>query len=81
MYFLAVGMISTTVHKKAKQPYFRNYFLKKTLEGKTKQQSLLCITRQLIRIIYSMMKYKTKWIQPEYKQKYEMEVKDISNSN
>ncbi|MFV0380737.1 MAG: transposase [Breznakia sp.] len=67
MYFLAVGMISTTVHKEAKQPYFRDYFLNKTQNGKTKQQALLCITRQLIRVIYSMMKYKREWRQPEYK--------------
>lgn len=73
MHFLAVGMISTNIHKEAKQPYFRDYFLNKTQNGKTKQQALICIMRQLIRIIFSMMKHKTEWIQPEYIQKYKVE--------
>ena len=45
----------------------RDYFLKKLMEGKTKTQALICIMRQLIRILYSMMKNKTEWKAPEYK--------------
>ena len=80
MYSLAVSMTSTTIHQEAKQPYFRDYFLKKVSEGKTKPQALICIMRQLTRIVYSMMKNKSEWIQPEYKPKYEIEVKEKSNS-
>lgn len=72
-YFLAVGMISTNINQEARHPYFRDYFLKKLQEGKTKQQALICIMRQLLRIVYVMMKHKSEWKTPEYKQKYEVE--------
>lgn len=60
-YFLAVGMISTDIHKNAKQPQFRSYYDKKLSEGKSKSQALVCVMRQLVRIVFMMMKHKTEW--------------------
>jgi hypothetical protein len=40
-------------------PIFREYFLRKIGEGKTKSQALVCIMRRLVNIVYGMMKHKT----------------------
>lgn len=64
-YFLAVGMITVNKDDKARHPLFREYFLRKIGEGKTKSQALICIMRQLVRIIYAMMKNKSEWKPPE----------------
>lgn len=64
-YFLAVGMITVNKDDKARHPLFREYFLRKVGEGKTKSQALICIMRQLVRIIYAMMKNKSEWKPPE----------------
>jgi hypothetical protein len=69
-----VGSISIDKHDKARHPIFRDYFLKKLMEGKTKTQALICIMRQLIRILYSMMKNKTEWKAPEYERQISSEV-------
>jgi hypothetical protein len=74
IYFLAVGSITVDKNDKARHPIFRDYYLKKLMEGKTKTQALLCIIRQLIRILYSMMKNKTEWKAPEYKRQISIEV-------
>ena len=60
-YFLAVGMISADIHSNAKQPQFRTFYEKKLKEGKSKSQALVCIMRQLVRIIFIMMRDKTEW--------------------
>jgi hypothetical protein len=74
LYFLAVGSISVDKGDKARHPIFKNYFLKKLMEGKSKTQALICIMRQLICILYSMMKNKTEWKAPEYKRQISSEV-------
>ncbi len=65
-YFLAVGSITVNKEDTARHPMFRDYFLRKLLEGKSKSQAMVCIMRQLVKIIFSMMKNKTEWKQPDY---------------
>ena len=65
-YFLAVGMIIVSKEDEARHPLFRDYFLRKLMEGKTKSQAITCIMRQLIRIVFSMMKNKSEFKIPEY---------------
>ncbi len=66
LYFLAIQMVQTHAKtKKPRNPVFYEYFKKKISEGKTKPQALTSIARQLVRIIYSMMKHKTEYIMPE----------------
>lgn len=64
-YFLAVGMVTVTKTNNARNLLFREYFLRKVSEGKTKSQALICIMRQLVKIIYAMMKNKREWKAPE----------------
>ncbi len=40
---------------------FYDYYHKKISDGKTTTQALICIMRQLVRIIYSMMKYESEY--------------------
>ncbi len=40
---------------------FYDYYHKKLGEGKTTTQALICIMRQLVRIIYSMMRYESEY--------------------
>ena len=63
---MAVGTITVNKEDKARHPLFRDYFLRKLLEGKSKTQALTCIMRQLVRIVFSMMKNKSEWKQPNY---------------
>ena len=51
---LALSQISRMGNKKAK-----TYFLRKISEGKSKQQSLVCLRRQIVNIIWMIMKHKT----------------------
>ncbi len=39
----------------------RTYFKRKISEGKTKAQALVCLRRQLVNVIWMMMKHKTKY--------------------
>lgn len=65
-YFVAVGMISTAPKSGTERnPLFRSYYLKKLNEGKTKKQALTFIMRQLVKIVYYMIKNKTEYQQPE----------------
>ena len=57
-YFFAVTMVSVSTKRKPYNPIFRAFFLRKTSEGKTKSQALVCIMRRLVNIIYGMMKNK-----------------------
>ena len=50
---LALSQISRMGNKKAK-----TYFLRKISEGKSKQQSLVCLRRQIVNIIRMIMKHK-----------------------
>jgi hypothetical protein len=58
-YFLAVSMVCVQSNGTPRQPVFREYFLRKISEGKTKPQALVCIMRRLVNIVYGMMKHKT----------------------
>lgn len=51
---LALTQISRMGNEKAKK-----YFLRKISEGKSKAQSLVCLRRQMINIVWMMMKHKT----------------------
>ncbi len=51
---LALSQISRMGNKKAKV-----YFLRKISEGKSKSQALVCLKRQIINIIWMIMKHKT----------------------
>lgn len=68
IYFLAVGMIRKDGKGIASRPMFRAYYDRKVSEGKTKSQALVSVMRQLIRILYSMMKNKSEWIEPKEKE-------------
>lgn len=43
----------------------RNYFKKKISEGKTKSQALVCLRRQMVNIVWMMMKHKTEYVYPQ----------------
>jgi len=59
-YFMAVTMVSLRPGtKKPFQLVFREYFERKISQGKTPSQSLVCIMRRLVNIVYGMMKNKT----------------------
>lgn len=51
---LALSQISRMGNEKAKI-----YFLRKISEGRSKQQALVCLRRQIVNIIWMMMKHKT----------------------
>lgn len=50
---IALSQISKTGHPKAKE-----YFKRKISEGKSKSQALVCLRRQIVNIIWNMMKKK-----------------------
>jgi transposase len=52
-------------NNKAVNRYFHDYYKKKLSEGKTKMQSIKFLQRLLVNIIFSMMKYKTEYRNPE----------------
>jgi transposase len=66
LYFLAIQQVHIhSITKKARNPVFRDYFLKKVAEGKSKPQALTSITRKLVRVLYGMMKNKSEYQMPE----------------
>jgi hypothetical protein len=75
LYFLAIQQIHIDRKGQARNPEMRAYFEYKVSSGKTKIQSLLCIMRRLIRIIYSMMKQKSAYEMPEIKPEFKTEIK------
>jgi transposase len=42
----------------------RTYFKRKISEGKTKAQALVCLRRQLVNVVWMMMKHKTEYVWP-----------------
>lgn len=65
---LAISVICTAgKNKRIVNHYFYDYYHKKIKEGKTKRQSLKCVERKLVNIIWKMMKYKTEYRNPETK--------------
>jgi len=69
LYFLAIQQIYKTNKGEARNPVLLAYYERKISEGKTKVQSLICIMRKLVVIIYSMMKKKTAYILPQINKK------------
>lgn len=53
---MALSQISISGNDKARQ-----YFKKKIAEGKSKSQALVCLRRQLVNIVWMMMKHKTQY--------------------
>lgn len=43
----------------------RFYFKRKISEGKTKAQALVCLRRQLVNVVWMMMKHKTEYVYPQ----------------
>jgi len=43
----------------------RTYFKRKISEGKTKAQALVCLRRQLVNVVWMMMKHKTEYAYPQ----------------
>ena len=60
-YLLAIQQVHLNTKGEPRNPVFRAYYERKISEGKTKIQSLLCIMRRLVNIIYSMMKNQTEY--------------------
>ena len=46
-------------------PLALKYFRRKVSEGKTKSQSLVCLRRQMVNIVWSMMKHRTVYRYPQ----------------
>jgi transposase len=53
---MALSQISRMGNEKA-----RTYFQKKVSEGKSKQQALVCLRRQMVNIVWMMMKHRTEY--------------------
>ena len=56
---MALSQISRSGNDAARQ-----YFKRKISEGKTKAQSLVCLRRQLVNVVWMMMKHKTEYRPP-----------------
>lgn len=69
-YFLAVQQVQISKGSKTpRNPAFYEYYQNKLKEGKTKMQTLVCVMRRLVSIIYGMMKNKTEYRKPELPEK------------
>ena len=76
IYYLAVQQIQISPRGKPRNPYFRGYYEEKLLEGKNPKQALICISRKLVKVIYSMLKNKTSYVMPEVVESKEDKVSD-----
>ena len=56
---MALSQISRSGNEAA-----REYFKRKISEGKSKSQALVCLRRQLVNIVWMMMKHKTEYVYP-----------------
>jgi len=45
----------------------RTYFKRKVSEGKTKAQALVCLRRQLVNVVWMILKHKTEYVYPQKK--------------
>jgi hypothetical protein len=59
---MALSQISRSGNDAAK-----TYFKRKISEGKTKAQALVCLRRQLINVVWMMMRHKTEYRYPQEK--------------
>jgi len=57
---MALSQISRSGNDAAKK-----YYKKKTGEGKSKSQALVCLRRQLVNVVWMMMKHKTEYVYPQ----------------
>jgi Transposase and inactivated derivatives len=66
IFFKLAVMVTMTAGptKKVINPIFYEYYQKKISEGKTKRQSLKCVQRRLVNIIWGMMTNRTEYINP-----------------
>ena len=69
-YFLAIQMIQVTKNGTPRNAVFREYFIRRTQNGKNKQQVLICIARRLVNIIYGMLKNKTEYREPVFNESF-----------
>lgn len=56
IYFIALSHISRTRNGNDKNHLSRAYYLKKISEGKIKKETLTCLTRRLVDIIFAVMR-------------------------
>ncbi|KNY30115.1 hypothetical protein [Pseudobacteroides cellulosolvens] len=69
-FHLAVLVVSNYAgQRKPFNPYFHEYYNRKISEGKTKPQSLKCVMRRLVNIIYRMMKDKSEYYEKPMQEK------------
>ena len=65
---LALRLTTVTGYKDDKKfavnLFLHEYYVRKQSEGKTKRQSLKCVERRLVNIVYSIMKHKKPYINP-----------------
>ncbi len=64
-YMLALQQIQMSKKGDPRNPLARQYYDRKKEEGKTRMQAQVCVMRLMVNIIYSMMKKKTPYRQPE----------------
>lgn len=57
---MALSQISRSGNEAA-----RSYFKRKVSEGKTKAQALVCLRRQLVNVVWMMLKHKTEYVYPQ----------------
>jgi transposase len=62
MLFHAIALTQKTLNPKAKE-----YYERKLEEGKTKRMAMRCLKRQLVKVIFSMLKNNTEYKLPEKK--------------
>ncbi len=70
IYFLAVQMVQLSSNGIPRNPEFRAYYERRSLEGKNGRQILICISRRLINIIYGMLKNGTEYRMSEEKKEH-----------
>lgn len=70
LYFLAIQQMQVAkVSGKPRNPVFHDYYQRKIQEGKTKKQTLVCVMRRLVNIVYGMMKHRTAYAMPKLPEK------------
>ena len=68
LFFMAVSLSNDPANRgKPVNQYFYDYYRKKISEGKTKKQSIKCVMRKLVNIIYKMMRDKSEYREPQQK--------------
>jgi transposase len=64
-YFLAIQQVQVSKGtKQPRNPAMYTYYKRKISEGKTKVQTLVCLMRRLVNIVYGIMKNKTEYVMP-----------------